>query len=89
MIVVAFRKAGFVGVEDDLSAILPQTSAREPPESVPESSCRRTTIQMPLALAFGFGLYNVAELVTQLADPAIQMGLAELFAVFGRGPEIL
>ena len=86
---MAFRKAGLVGVEDELTAILPQTSAREPPESAQESSCRRTTIRMLLVLALG--LYNVAELVTQwlAPDPAIQKGLAELLVVFGRGPEIL
>lgn len=42
MMVVALIKAGLVGgVEDELRLLLPQTSAREPPESVPVSRVKK------------------------------------------------
>ena len=47
------------------------------------------TVRKPPALALRFDY--LAEFVTQwlAPDAAIQKGLAELLAVFGRGPEIL
>ena len=64
------------------TAILPQTSAREPSESVRSRFQQGEKYQTPPALALGF--HDIAKLVTQwlAPDSSVQKGLAELLGVF-------
>ena len=85
--VVALIEAGLVdGVEDGLRVLLPQTCARELPESVPVSRGLHTGYQL---LALGFD--NATEFVTKrlAPDSSVQKNLTELFTAVVSGPQIL